>query len=423
MFIKGLEVDNFKSFQALKITLNDLNILIGANASGKSNFVLIFKFLRHIVQHGLADAISMEGGVEYLRNISIGNKENLRFKLTYNPHSRFAKDTKSGLFGVQMPEATYEFEISFYKRGKGFRIIKDQLVITYQIVALEKGGNGQVQETSVLGKGAITYRLTGAKIQATLNLPAGLPLPVEAISPLYDLLRMGVNLPDKTLFLETPFFNLAHNWLLENHLANIAIYDFDPKLSKKAASITGKTELEEDASNLSLALKNILADSEQKRKFMNLINYLLPFVNDFSVMNQADKSLLFALRESHYAATYLPAFLLSDGTVNLTALIMALYFTENPLLVLEEPERAVHPSLIGKMVGLFEEISADKQILITTHNPEIVRHAPLENLLLIARDQSGFSQINRPSESKQVQVFMENEIGIEDLYVQNLLGV
>ena len=202
----------------------------------------------------------------------------------------------------------------------------------------------------------------------------------------------------------------------------MAIYDFDSKLSQKAASITGITELEEDASNLSLVLKTILTNAEQKRKFINLLNYLLPFVDDFDVMKQTDKSLLFALRESRYSSTYLPAFLLSDGTVNLTALIIALYFADNPLLILEEPERTIHPSLIAKMVELFREISADKQIIITTHNPEIVRHAPIENLMLISRDKQGFSQILRPAESESVQIFMQNEIGIQDLYVQNLLG-
>ena len=46
MAIKQIQINNFKNFDALKINLNNFNVLIGANASGKSNFVQIFKFLR-----------------------------------------------------------------------------------------------------------------------------------------------------------------------------------------------------------------------------------------------------------------------------------------------------------------------------------------------------------------------------------------
>jgi predicted ATPase len=427
VFIKELEVQNFKSFEAFHVDLNNFNVLIGANASGKSNFIRIFKFLRNIVQYNLNDAISIEGGVEYLRNITIGNKGNLRLKLRYAPDEPLIQQPKQGQIDIRIPDASYEFEISFHKRGKGFQIVKDLLTITYRFAKTEKRLEGPGSKVEDLGEGRIVYRLVREEIKVEDKiLPANISLGWEDISPLYGLFdfgQKGMKLPAKTLFLETPFFGLAHNWFIANPLASVAIYDFDPKLSQRAVAITGKTELEEDASNLSLVLKGILADPEQKRKFMNLVNYLLPFIGDYSVVPQADKSFLFALRENHNSSSYLPAFLLSDGTVNLTALIVALYFTDNPLLILEEPERTVHPSLIAKMVELFEEISTDKQIIITTHNPEVVRNTPIDNLLLIARDERGFSQVQKPAQSENVQIFLQNEIGMQDLYVQNLLGV
>jgi len=62
-----------------------------------------------------------------------------------------------------------------------------------------------------------------------------------------------------------------------------------------------------------------------------------------------------------------------------------------------------------------------KQIIITTHNPEIVKHAGLENLFLVSRDKEGFSVVSKPAEKQEVRIFLENEIGINDLYVDNLL--
>jgi len=70
---------NFKSFTQLDIRLDNLNVLIGANASGKSNFVQVFAFVRDIVESGLENAISIQGGAQYLRNM---NCESCRLNLT-----------------------------------------------------------------------------------------------------------------------------------------------------------------------------------------------------------------------------------------------------------------------------------------------------------------------------------------------------
>jgi predicted ATPase len=194
--------------------------------------------------------------------------------------------------------------------------------------------------------------------------------------------------------------------------------------------------LEEDGSNLAIVLKNILWDVDKKRKFSNLVKDLLPFVEDLDVEKFADRSLFLKLREIYTKEQYLPAFLISDGTINILALLVALYFEKKPLTIIEEPERNVHPYLISKMVEMMKDAShmpapqsevarqaGQKQIIVTTHNPEEVKSAGLENILLVSRDKEGFSTISRPSEKDEVKTFLENEIGIEELYVQNLLGV
>jgi len=61
----------------------------------------------------------------------------------------------------------------------------------------------------------------------------------------------------------------------------------------------------------------------------------------------ADKSLLFKLKESYNKKQYLPASLISDGTISITALIIALFFEKRPLTIIEDPERNIHPYLIS----------------------------------------------------------------------------
>ena len=81
MSIKKIRVTNFKSFKDLEVELGNFNVLIGANASGKSNFVQIFKFLSDMANLGLDNAISMQGGVEYLGNINVGNSEKFSLRV------------------------------------------------------------------------------------------------------------------------------------------------------------------------------------------------------------------------------------------------------------------------------------------------------------------------------------------------------
>ena len=200
------------------------------------------------------------------------------------------------------------------------------------------------------------------------------------------------------------------------------VYDFDPKLAKKAVPLKGKVELENDGSNLAIILKSVIENKEKKRMFSNLVTDLLPFVKSVDTESFADKSILFTLTETYFKNKSLPSSLISDGTINITALIVALYFQQHSLTIFEEPERNIHPSLISKVIAMMNEISSTRQILITTHNPEIVRYAGLENLFTVRRNKEGFSEIIRPLDREEIRTFLENEMEIEELYVQNILS-
>jgi predicted ATPase len=210
---------------------------------------------------------------------------------------------------------------------------------------------------------------------------------------------------------------------IEKFFDRIAIYDIDSKLLKKGVAITGKRDLEEDAGNLALILKNIIEDPEKKRKFSNLLRDVLPFVEDFSIEKFMDISLILTLRERYAGNHVLPAASLSDGTMTIFALIIALYFEDKPFIIIEEPVNHIHPFLVARVITMMKEASKSKQVMVTTHSTEVVKHAKIEDLLLISRDTEGFSVVSRPADKREVRTFLENEIGIEELYVQNLLGL
>lgn len=328
MAITRINISNFKSFDELELELRPLSVVVGANAAGKSNFLEIFRFLRDIAGQGLENAVSLQGGMEYLANLRIGERRPV------------ALDVMIGFDGF---EDCWSAQLAL-KRGKSF---------------------------------------------------SGFELVDEECTPDFELL------------LQTA--------------PEVKVFDFDPGLPKRSIQVSGKAELEADGSNLALVLRRLLQDEDRGRAFILVLKDILPFVDDLKIEHFADKSLLIALRE-HYGQSYIPAAFLSDGTIHLIALILALFFEKGDIVVIEEPERNIHPALISKVAGLLKDASRHKQIIVTTHNPELVKHVDLEDLLMVHRDAEGFSRITRPAENAELKVFLENDLGVDELYVQNLLG-
>jgi predicted ATPase len=426
MAITKIRLSNFKSFKNLDVELGKFNVFVGANASGKSNFIQIFKFIRDMTNHGLDNAISMQGGIQYLRNINIGQNEMFSLEVTSDKkyNSRIlTRVNENEITGLKIYETIYNIAIKFKDDGVGLEIVEEKILQKSHFVRLEKKKNPdekkKYDEKEKLGDGEISVSSLNGKIKIDLTLPDGVKIKEENLLPPVfreEILRDD-KFESKSLLLQYSIF------IMPLIFSDFSIYDFDPKLPKKATPITGKAELEEDGSNLAIALKNILENEDKKRKLSNLVRDVLPFVEDLDIEKFSDKSLLFKLSEIYSKNQYLPAPFLSDGTICITALIIALYFDRKPLIIIEEPERNIHPYLISRLVNMMKEVSEEKQIIITTHNPEVIKHAGLENIYLVSRNKEGFSTISKPSDKEEVKIFLENEMGIEDLYVQNLLEI
>jgi len=409
--IKRIVVKNFKSFDKLDIKLNRLNIIIGGNASGKSNFIEIFKFLRDLEEGGLENAVSMQGGVDYFRNIKIGKSKIFNIKVICKVETNW-DEIRIGNKNYFVDEIIYEFSLNFdSKKGKlnslGYSIQKDVLDIFYKTAKKqEKYGSIKI---SNLRKGGL--KVSSSDFSAD-DLRKKLP-------PKFNEFSRKV-MKDK-LIIESPqylfsFGIMSFLFLFRRH----KIFYFDTRLSRKAIPFTGKIELDEDGGNIAAVISNIQKDPEKEKKLLNLINNLLPFVDKISIDRILDKSILFKLKEK-YSKDFLPAFCISDGSINVIALIIALYFTSNRgTTIIEEPERNIHPSLVSKIAEIFKDVSSQKQIIISTHSPELIKHfEELKNILFISRTKDGYSRIEKLSSKSEIKHFLKNEIGIDELFVQN----
>lgn len=427
MPIKTIEVSNFKSFDEFKIDLKDFNVIIGANASGKSNLIQFFRFVRDIMDEGLENAISLQGGIEYLRNINLGSSKNFSMKIhceTSYEYGAISKINKKKLV-VEITELIYELVIAFHKTKFDYRIEKDMLKRKFKLFLR---GEKEDKEKEYLESGEIIISRIGKRlnIKHTLAKEFMKKYNLDLRGIFYFAIFSGLPIQAKTPIIESPTCCVYPE---VSPIGEISIYDFDPKLSKRATPITGRAELEEDGRNLAVIINNILRNKKLERQFNNLIKDFLPFVEGANIEKTADISMLLMLKEKYHKRIYLPASFISDGTIHIVALILALYFEEKAngeiemLKIIEEPERNIHPYLIIKVIDMMKNASDKNQIIATTHNPEIVKYVDIENLLLVQRDINGFSKISRPIEKKEIKTFLKNEIGIDELYIQNLLEI
>lgn len=426
MFIEKLKVTNFKSFDEIDISLGKFNVFIGANASGKSNFASIFKFLGDIARFGLDNAISMHGGVDFIKNVNIGVSKDLSVELRINFERNVdlpigKKRQKRGFY---VDSLLYRFTIKFYTRGKMYAVKEEILEVDIYPKTLKTNNGGSKKKKELRAGTLLMRRDEKNKVTAVLEAE-NLPIKLGDILPGVDLFTkegvLEMQTP-KALILVNTVFGIPINLVLFAFFRDLEVYDIDPKLPKRSSLITGKTVLESDASNLAIVLGNIVKKKKDREKLCNLVKDLLPFIQGITVQKMVDRSLIACLRETYSGKRFLPASLMSDGTINLTAMIIALYFEVRPLIVIEEPDRNIHPHLVSKLVDMMKEVSEDRQmqIIVTTHNPQMVKYSGIENLYLVHRD-NGFSRISKPCEKEEVTHFLKDEMGVEDLFVQNML--
>ena len=446
MAITKLTVENFKSFDKLEVELRPFNIVVGSNASGKSNFLDVFRFLRDIADDSLRSAVGLRGGGEALRNFNLDTNEILRICVETDDIQRHLVGVGPdgvGVFGMERNRTIYELSIKFDESDTGFEVIMDRM--TEQFRLLELGfAEGEHDPQAILwdfgklaypesvppleftelrdfGPGEALHQHAGGLFECFITLPDGVPLSDEDI---------GV-VPGNVMS-----FGDHHEVILErtfrpallpgaaNSLVHISAYDFDPRKARQAVPPTGSQVLDPSAENLSVVLREILRRPESNIRLINLVSELLPFVRGLEVEEFGFGHLIMTLTERFSDKGYrLPAAFASDGTIACLALVIALYFQESAVAIFEEPDRHIHPHLSGRVMQLMNEVTDEMQVIVTTHNPELLRHANLEDILLVTRDSDGHSQVTRPSDSEVVRHFLQSELGVEDLFTQDLLAL
>jgi predicted ATPase len=382
--VQRLRLQNFRSFKDATIELRPLNIVVGANASGKTNLVQAFRFLRDLARSGLENAVALQGGAEYLTNLQSRERE-VTIELTITPN-RVVYPKSANREGLIVESIYHELTIQTIRSKNSARMARETVEVRY---VTTDGGMWTVKMTR-RGK-SVRLKTPDSNILHAI-FTGGNRFELDTSLSLFELTPVVLGLPPSL------------------YEANIATYDFSPKRAKQAISAASPHILSEDGSNLPLVVQQLLRDSRQRERLLRLVQSVLPYIQHLHTTMVGGQHVQMLFRETYHGRRALPAILLSDGTVEIVALVVALFFSRpfGGVVALEQPERNQHPCLMGALMELFRAAAERNRVLITTHNSELVRHAELDELVLVERDAESNSIIRR---------------SVDPLHTQQLLGV
>jgi predicted ATPase len=125
MIVSHIRVKNWRNFRQVDVSLRERQFIVGPNASGKSNFLDVFRFLRDIAKPeggGLQKAIKDRGGVSKIRSLAARNDPEIAIEVDLatghdeEPLWRYAMGIKQATRGRRLATLTYE---TVWNRDRG----------------------------------------------------------------------------------------------------------------------------------------------------------------------------------------------------------------------------------------------------------------------------------------------------------------
>ena len=341
--INRVTIRNYRSLKDVTVELDDLTVLVGANASGKSNFLDALKFVRDALTTNLSNAVKIRGGIQ---------------KILY---SGFSEITIAIALGLGDIEGEYDFTLQGI--GSNFVVKQENCSIGEEYFHVQ---NGVLHSSNILREGQIHIK------EDVLVLPL-----FSAIS--------GITLYKKIV-------NLA------NFLLNMSFYNVLPNQILFPEELSSSYPLAEDIKNLSSVLnQNILTRASEANEINYSLAAIIPDIqkNNAILVEQFGNHLLTKL---HHTNGWFDLTQESNGTLRTLAIMVALYQSPAlPLMAIEEPELMIHPRALPVLCDEISEAAIRGQIIITTHSPDIIARFPPESLRIVEMV-DGATQIGKLTE-------------------------
>ena len=398
--ITSIRLKNFKNFVDETLRVGPFTILVGANASGKSNIRDAFRFLSGIGRgYTLAEIMGGKYGVG-------GQLEWEPLRGAVNEIVRFGQSAFSLEVGIK---SANEIEPATVKNiNYSLQIQRDDTNgIRFRVTAESLTVDSEVLYTSQPSDNAMSTQEKDSKLALCLNTSAGQVERDDIIVVASD--RPGLRQPD---FLETLLGNeyvlLKHlgkntlEWVsvVIGELERIRLLELSPERMREPA-FPGATVLGDSGENLPMVLQEICADSKRKEVLISWIAELTPMdVTGFEFPIDPSGRVHLMLCEAN--GRKVSAYSASDGTLRFLAMLAAL-LSENSkdLYFFEEIDTGIHPARQWLLLELIEKQAAKRgiQVVTTTHSPDLLTFAndsTFEHLSVVCRLEDSQDAIIRP---------------------------
>jgi predicted ATPase len=353
-----IEVAGYKSIEKLDLTLSKLNVLIGANGAGKSNFISLFGLLNDLVERRLQEHVARAGGADRLLHFGAKHTPELSLNLQFGQNGYEASLQPSeddGLF--------FANERCWYWR--------DGYQKPYEVP---------------LGSG---HR------ESRLNREAKQPKGAIARSVERSMRSWKI-----------------YHFHDTSSAARI----------KQACDVDDNDFLRPDGANLAAFLYFLEEEHpDEYEEIVQTIRLAAPFFDQLrlrpSPRNKEKIRLEWRERRSD---TYFNAHALSDGTLRFIALTTLLLQPSPPTtVVVDEPELGLHPHAIKLLASLLRSASVRTQIIVSTQSVTLVDEVDPEDLIVVDRIGAA-SSFRRPSQ-EEVRSWMDDD-SLGELWEKNIIG-
>jgi predicted ATPase len=335
------------------LELGPFTVLVGANASGKSNLRDAFRFLHGVARgYSLAEIIGekwVEGGVLQWRGIRGGIRE-----AAYGKADSFALEVA---FPITLKDETstcrYRIEVQTGGKAAAPRVVAEGLWVEGRKLPVLLA---EMPKTASRDQFQLMGNLHWGKLKNSVLF--------KAHEPVLTQMATGHRLM-------APFNILARQAL--EALGSMRFLDLAPD-AMRMPSIPGQIILGDRGENLATVLQAICGTPSKKRTLVEWVKRLTPLdVSDFEFVPDATGRITLVLVEANGQRT--SAYSASDGTLRFLTMMAALLGPEPAqFYFFEELENGIHPTRLHLLIQLMERkvVTSTIQIVATTHSPQLM---------------------------------------------------
>lgn len=343
-FLRRVRIENYRSIAHCDVELQPLTFLVGPNGSGKSNFLDAIRFVADGMRGSLDDTIAVRGSFQEL--------------LRYQAENEWFSVELVVLLSDGVT-AKYSVSIGRNLQGGPWVSLETCDVATGE----QKSAHYVVADGRVLETSMTAPPPTSAE-RLYLPLVAGLP----EFRPVFDALN------------------------------GMSFYHIVPQRMRGLNQFSALSRLMADGGNVAsvlLSMERMLP--AVKSRIEQYLGAILPSADQVGWQKIEDRLLLHLMMSDpdSGALRRMTAGQLSDGTLRALGVLVAM--SQQPaagqkvsLIGLEEPETAIHPGAVGVLLDAMIEASLTKQVLVTTHSPDLLDSTEVthDSILAVAMEDS-----------------------------------